>query len=69
MSLLKKLKLYDGQSVDGFTPKDVKELQDESVREGMDGSLAPLRHQPALRGHRAGRRHLRQFDRRPALDA
>ncbi|RIK35345.1 MAG: protein prkA, partial [Chloroflexi bacterium] len=37
MSLLKKLKLYDGQSVDGFTPKDVKELQDEAIREGMDG--------------------------------
>jgi len=37
MSLMKKLKLYDGQSVDGFTPKDVKELQDEADREGMDG--------------------------------
>jgi serine protein kinase len=37
MSLLKKLKLYDGQSIEGFTPKDVKELQDETVREGMDG--------------------------------
>ena len=37
MSLLKKLKLYDGQSLDGFTPKDVKELQDEAEREGMDG--------------------------------
>jgi len=37
MSLMKKLKLYDGQSVDGFTPKDVRELQDETEREGMDG--------------------------------
>lgn len=37
MSLMKKLKLYDGESVDGFTPKDVKELQDETEREGMDG--------------------------------
>ena len=37
MSLTKKLKLYDGQAVEGFTPKDVKELQDEAVREGMDG--------------------------------
>jgi serine protein kinase len=37
MSLMKKLKLYDGQAVEGFTPKDVKELQDESEREGMDG--------------------------------
>ncbi len=37
MSLMKKLKLYDGQAVEGFTQKDVKELQDEAVREGMDG--------------------------------
>lgn len=37
MSLIKKLKLYDGQTVEGFTPKDVKELQDEAVREGMEG--------------------------------
>jgi serine protein kinase len=37
MSLTKKMKLYDGQAVEGFTPKDVRELQDEAVREGMDG--------------------------------
>ena len=37
MSLLKKLKLYDGESVDGFTPKDVRELREEATREGMDG--------------------------------
>ncbi len=37
MSLMKKLKLYDGEDVDDFTQKDVKELQDEALREGMDG--------------------------------
>ncbi len=37
MSLIKKLKLYDGQDVDGFTAKDVKELREEAVREGMTG--------------------------------
>ena len=37
MSLTKKLKLYDGESVEGFTPKDVRELHDEAAREGMDG--------------------------------
>ncbi|MCA1723462.1 MAG: protein prkA, partial [Thermomicrobia bacterium] len=37
MSLLKKLKLYDGQSVDGYQEKDARELQDEAEREGMDG--------------------------------
>ena len=37
MSLLKKMKLYDGEEVDGFTPHDVRELREEAVREGMDG--------------------------------
>ena len=37
MSLMKKLKLYDGEDVEGFSQKDVKELQEETVREGMDG--------------------------------
>ena len=37
MSLLKKLKLYDGEEVEDFTTKDVRELQDQAVREGMDG--------------------------------
>lgn len=37
MSLMKKLKLYDGQEVDGYTAKDVKELREEAVREGMSG--------------------------------
>ena len=34
---LKKLKLYDGEEVEGFTQRDVKELQEESDREGMQG--------------------------------
>ncbi|MBD0324881.1 MAG: hypothetical protein ICV68_00535, partial [Pyrinomonadaceae bacterium] len=38
MSLTKKLKLYDGDTVDGFTPKDVRELRDEAVREGVIGA-------------------------------
>jgi serine protein kinase len=37
MSLMKKMKLYDGQDVEGFSRKDVKELQEETTREGMDG--------------------------------
>jgi len=37
MSLMKKLKLYDGQAVDGYQEKDARELQDEAEREGMDG--------------------------------
>ncbi|MDP2660256.1 MAG: protein prkA [Dehalococcoidia bacterium] len=40
MSLLKKLRLYDGEEVEGFKQKDAKELQDESPTEGMDG-LSP----------------------------
>jgi len=37
MSLMKKLKLYDGEEVEEFTQRDVKELRDECQREGMDG--------------------------------
>ncbi len=37
MSAMKKLKLYDGEEVEEFTQRDVKELQDEAQREGMDG--------------------------------
>jgi serine protein kinase len=37
MSLMKKLKLYDGEEVEDFTAKDVRELKDQAVREGMDG--------------------------------
>ncbi|HMA37977.1 MAG TPA: protein prkA, partial [Chloroflexia bacterium] len=37
MSLMKKLRLYDGEDVEDFKLKDVKELQEEAVREGMDG--------------------------------
>ena len=37
MSLMKKLKLYDGEDMEDFKQKDIKELQEEAVREGMDG--------------------------------
>ncbi len=37
MTLMKKLKLYDGEDVEGWKAKDVKELQEEAQREGMDG--------------------------------
>jgi len=37
MSPMKKLKLYDGEDIEDFKQKDIKELQDEAIREGMDG--------------------------------
>jgi serine protein kinase len=37
MSLAKKLKLYDGEDMEDFKQKDVRELQEEAMREGMDG--------------------------------
>jgi len=37
ISLLQKLKLYDGRMFTGFTEDDVKELRKESLREGMEG--------------------------------
>ena len=37
LSLIQKLKLYDGKSLPGFTEENVKELREETVREGLEG--------------------------------
>ncbi|MCB9535039.1 MAG: serine protein kinase [Myxococcales bacterium] len=37
LTLLQKLKLYDGKTLPGFTQDNVKELRKETEREGMDG--------------------------------
>jgi len=37
MSLMKKLKIYDDEDVEDFNSKDLKELHEEQIREGMDG--------------------------------
>ncbi|MFZ5639930.1 MAG: PrkA family serine protein kinase [Bacillota bacterium] len=37
MDLVKKMKLYDGENVEGFKQKDVSELQAEAADEGMSG--------------------------------
>lgn len=37
LNLIKKLKLYNGETVEGFSSKDVRELQEEAHREGMMG--------------------------------
>jgi len=37
LTLLKKLKLYDGDDVEGFRQKDIKLIKEHTEREGMDG--------------------------------
>ncbi|MFN3199794.1 MAG: PrkA family serine protein kinase [Bradymonadia bacterium] len=37
LTLLQKLKLYDGKTLPGYTQDNVKELRKETLREGMDG--------------------------------
>ncbi len=37
LTLLQKLKLYDGKMVPGFTEDNVKELRKQAMREGLDG--------------------------------
>lgn len=37
MDLVKKMKLYDGEDVEGFKQKDVTELHNEALDEGMSG--------------------------------
>jgi serine protein kinase len=37
LSLLQKLKLYDGKAIPGFTEDSIRELKEEAAREGMNG--------------------------------
>ncbi|MFN3241301.1 MAG: PrkA family serine protein kinase [Planctomycetota bacterium] len=37
LSLLQKLKLYNGKSIPGYTRDNIRELRDEAPREGMEG--------------------------------
>ncbi len=37
LTLLQKMKLYDGKTLSGFTQDNIKELRKEAAREGMDG--------------------------------
>ena len=37
LSVIQKMKLYDGRSLPGYTPDNVKELRKETVREGLEG--------------------------------
>ncbi len=37
LTLLQKMKLYNGKAITGFTEDSVKELKDEAPREGMEG--------------------------------
>ncbi|MBY0469606.1 serine protein kinase [bacterium] len=37
LSLMQKLKLYDGKSLTGYTEDNVKELRKEAIREGLEG--------------------------------
>ncbi|MFS8639699.1 MAG: protein prkA [Symbiobacteriaceae bacterium] len=37
LTLMKKLRLYDGQPVEGFSERDVRELREAAEREGMTG--------------------------------
>src|SRR5262252_2604179 len=37
VDVVKKMKLYDGEDVEGYKSKDVRELKEDAVREGMDG--------------------------------
>lgn len=37
LTIIKKLKLYDGEDVEGFRQKDLKDIRKAAPREGMDG--------------------------------
>ena len=64
MTAMKKLKLYDGEDVDGFKAKDLKELQEESGPRGDGRHLAAVRDQQAVERAGARGRDVHQPDRR-----
>lgn len=37
LTLMQKLKLYDGKSLPGYTEENIRELRKEAIREGMEG--------------------------------
>ncbi len=37
LTLLQKMKLYNGKAIPGFTEESIKELKEEAIREGMEG--------------------------------
>ena len=37
LTLLQKLKLYDGKTLPGFTEENIKELREETTSEGLQG--------------------------------
>jgi serine protein kinase len=37
LTLVKKMYLYDGEEVEGFRQKDIKQIKEQTEREGMDG--------------------------------
>lgn len=37
LTLIKKMKLYNGEDVEGFRQKDIKQIKEQTEREGMDG--------------------------------
>ena len=55
LSLLQKMKLYDGKVLPGYTQDTVKELRKETKREGMDGISPALRAGQDLQRARARR--------------
>jgi serine protein kinase len=57
LTLLQKLKLYNGKSIPGFTEDSVRELQEEAVREGMSG-ISPRYIQDKISNTLVGRQAL-----------
>ena len=43
LTLLQKLKLYNGKTLPGFTEDNIKELREQATSEGMHRHFAPLR--------------------------
>lgn len=59
LTLLQKLKLYNGKAIPGFTEESVKELREETTREGMTG-ISPRYVQDKISNALVGRQALEE---------
>jgi len=59
LTLLQKMKLYNGKSIPGFTEDSVKELREEAPREGMDG-ISPRYVQDKISNSLVGRQAIEE---------
>ena len=68
LTVMQKMKLYNGKSIPGFTEDSVKELKEEAPREGMDG-ISPRYVQDKVSNALVSRQAIEEQDDQPVHGA